>query len=61
MLLPGYYADAGAEYWMTERAGFYLGASYQKSGSFDQTLNDRTAKIDLSTTYGVQSGITLRF
>ena len=61
VLLPGYYADAGAEYWITERAGFYLGASYQKAGSFDQTLNDRTAKIDLSTTYGVQSGITLRF
>jgi hypothetical protein len=61
VLLPAYYADADAEYWLTERAGFFLGANYQKSGSFDQTLNDRTAKIDLSTTYGVQSGITLRF
>lgn len=61
VILPAFYADADAEYWVTERAGFYLGASYQKSGSFDQTLNDRTAKIDLSTTYGVQSGITLRF
>lgn len=61
MFLPAFYADADAEYWVTERTGFYVGASYQKSGSFDQTLNDRTAKIDLNTTYGVQSGITLRF
>jgi hypothetical protein len=61
IFLPAYYADADAEYWLTERTGFFLGANYQKSGSFDQTLNERTAKIDLSTTYGVQSGITLRF
>ncbi|HUJ43955.1 MAG TPA: hypothetical protein VLW52_10145 [Opitutaceae bacterium] len=61
VFLPAYYIDANAEYWLTERAGFYLGAGYQKSGSFDQTMNDRTARIDLSTTYGIQSGITLRF
>jgi hypothetical protein len=61
IFLPSYYADADAEYWLTERTGFFLGANYQKSSSFDQTLSDRTAKIDLSTTYGVQSGITLRF
>jgi hypothetical protein len=61
VFLPALYADADAEYWVTERTGFYLGGGYQKSGSFNQTLNDRTAKIDLSTTYGVQSGITLRF
>lgn len=61
IFLPCYYAGADAEYWLTERTGFFLGANYQASGSFDQTLSDRTAKIDLSTTYGVQSGITLRF
>ena len=61
VFLPSYYADADAEYWLTERTGFFFGANYQKSGSIDQTLSDRTAKIDLSTTYGVQSGITLRF
>jgi hypothetical protein len=61
VLLPTYYADADAEFWLTERTGFFLGASYQKSGSFDQTLGGRTAKIDLSTSYGFQSGITLRF
>jgi len=61
VFLPGFYADAGAEYWVTERAGFYLGATYLKSGSFDQTMNDRTARVDMSGSYGVQSGITLRF
>jgi len=59
--LPVIYADADAEYWLTERTGFYLGATGQKSSSYDQTLEGRTAKVDLGTTYGLQSGITLRF
>jgi hypothetical protein len=61
VLLPAYYADANAEYWLTERSGLFLGASFQKSGSFDQTVGGRTAQIDLGSSYGVQSGITLRF
>jgi len=60
-LLPCFYADADAEYWLTERTGVYLGTTYQKSGSFDQSLNGRTATIDLGSTYGIQSGISLRF
>ncbi len=59
--LPCLFADADAEYWLTERTGLYLGAAAQKSGSYDQTLDGRTAKIDLGSTYGVTSGITLRF
>jgi hypothetical protein len=61
VMLPLYYANADAEYWLTERTGLYLGASYQKSGHYDQTLNGRTATIDLGSTYGISSGITLRF
>ncbi len=60
-MLPAYYADADAEYWLTERTGLYLGASFQKSGSVNQTLDGRTAVIDLGSTYGIQSGFTLRF
>ncbi|MDD2764116.1 MAG: hypothetical protein PHE83_09115 [Opitutaceae bacterium] len=60
-LLPCFYADADAEYWLTERTGFYLGATYQKSGSFEQSLNGRTATVDLGSTYGIQSGLSLRF
>jgi len=59
--MPIFYADADAEYWLTERTGFYLGATAQKAGSFDQTLNGRTAKVDLGATSGISSGFTLRF
>ncbi len=61
LAIPAYYADADAEYQLTERTGFYLGATYQKSGNYDQTLNGRTAQIDMSSTYGFQSGFSLRF
>jgi hypothetical protein len=61
VLLPAFYADLDAEYWLTERAGFYLGATYQKSKTFEQTLGGRTATIDLGTTSGLTTGVTLRF
>jgi hypothetical protein len=61
VVLPAWYADAGAEYWLTERAGFYLDATLQRSQSFDQNLGGRTATIDMSSTSGVTSGLTLRF
>jgi hypothetical protein len=60
-VLPLFYADADAEYWLTERSGFYFGADFQKSGSYEQTLGGRTANVDLGTTYGVSTGLTLRF
>jgi hypothetical protein len=61
VLLPAVFADANAEYWLTERTGFYLGATYQKSKSFNQTLDDSSATVDLGSTSGFQSGFTLRF
>lgn len=61
VLLPAFYADLDAEYWLTERAGFYIGATYQKSKSYDQTAGGRTATIDLGTTTGLSTGISLRF
>jgi len=61
LAMPAYFADANAEYWLTERTGLYLGASVQKSGSYDQVDFGRTANIDLGSAYGFQSGITLRF
>jgi hypothetical protein len=61
VLLPAWYIDADAEYWLTERAGFYLGASYQKCQSFNQQLAGESATIDMSSTSGLTSGITLRF
>ena len=61
VLLPAFYADADAEYWLTERSGLYLGATYQKSKSFDQNLGSESATVNLGTTSGLQSGFTLRF
>jgi hypothetical protein len=61
VLLPAFYVDADAEYWLTERTGLYFGATYQKSKSFEQTLADHSATVDLGSTSGIQSGFTLRF
>jgi hypothetical protein len=61
ILLPAAYADLDAEYWLTDRTGFYLGASVQKSGSYDQTVGGRTARIQLGTSAGFQTGMSLRF
>jgi hypothetical protein len=61
LLLPAYYMDADAEYWITERAGLYLGATYQGGKSFNQTLGAETATVDLGSTNGVHTGLSLRF
>ena len=61
VLLPAFYADADAEYWLTERSGLYLGATYQKSKSFGENLGSESATVNLGTTSGLQSGFTLRF
>jgi hypothetical protein len=61
VILPAWYADADAEYWLTERAGFYLGATYQRSQSYNQNLGGRSATVDMGSTSGLTSGLTLRF
>jgi type II secretory pathway pseudopilin PulG len=61
VILPAWYADADAEYWLTERAGFYLGATYQRSQSYNQNLGGRSATVDMGSTSGITSGLTLRF
>jgi hypothetical protein len=64
-LLPGYYADANIEFWLTERAGIYVGAVYQKAGDYTQTIDTDTAKysttVDLSTLSGFRAGMNIRF
>jgi hypothetical protein len=61
VLLPAFYADVDAEFWLTDRAGLYLGATYQKSQSFNQTVGGESASIDLGSASGITSGLTLRF
>ena len=64
-IMPGYYADADVEYALTDRTGFYLGAVYQDTGSFKQSINSTTAqyttKVDLSNLQGFRMGMNVRF
>jgi len=60
--IPGYYGEINAEYWVTERTGFYFGLSRQTMRSFNQNkLSGRTAKIDMGSSSGWRIGIMTRF
>lgn len=63
--LVGYYADATLQFDATERTGFYVGAVYQATGSYDQTIASTNAnystKIDLNNLNGLRAGMTFRF
>lgn len=63
--LVGYYADATLQFDVTERTGFYMGAVYQATGSYDQTIAtanaNYTTKIDLNNLNGLRAGMTFRF
>ena len=71
-LLPGFYADASMEFWLSPRTGFYLGAVYQNSGSFTQSIISNgspglpntanyATKVDLSNLEGFRFGVNYRF
>lgn len=61
-IIPGYYAQLNAEYWVTERTGFYLGIDYQQMRPYSvRPLAGRTARVDLGNTSGWQLGIITRF
>ena len=64
-LLPGYFADANVEYWLTDRAGLYLGAVHQSTGHYNQTIDTDTGSytthIDLSNLQGFRMGMNVRF
>ncbi len=63
--LIGYYADATLQFDATERTGFYLGAVYQATGSYDQRISTANAnyatKVDLNGLNGFRAGLTYRF
>jgi hypothetical protein len=63
--LPGYYADANIEYWLTDTAGFYAGAVYQNTGEFKQEVKTDTAdfftKVDMSSLSGLRAGMNFKF
>lgn len=66
-LLVGFYVDANVQWAMTETAGLYLGAVYQNSGDYTQTVttDDQAAtysnRVDLSKLQGIRAGVNFRF
>jgi hypothetical protein len=67
-LLPGFYADANLNFNINERAGLYMGALYQSSGSYTQSISNPdnpdsvyTSKVDLSSLEGVRAGMSFKF
>jgi hypothetical protein len=64
-LLTGYFVDATVEYLLTERAGLYMGAFYQSTGTYEQTLANTglnyTARLDLRSMQGLRAGLNYRF
>jgi hypothetical protein len=59
--LSGYYADFNLEWAATERTGLFGGLTAQQLGDYDQTLNGRTARIDLGNSVGIRGGVSIRF
>jgi hypothetical protein len=63
--LAGFYADATLQFDATERTGFYVGAVYQATGSYDQTISTANANyvtnVDLNSLNGFRAGLTYRF
>lgn len=67
-ILLGYYVDANMEYTFTDSTGLFMGAVYQQSGSYDQSVTDSTGgeslyttRINLKQLQGLRAGMTYRF
>lgn len=59
--LGGFYAGGSIEYWMTNRTNAHAGAAYESLGNYQQSVNGRTAEIDIGSTVTVRFGLTTRF
>lgn len=65
--VSGFYGELNAEYWMTERTGFYVGVTQQTMRSYTHKMSSdpkvigRTATVDLGSTSGWKIGIMTRF
>lgn len=66
-LLPGYYIDASLQFSINDTSGLYLGAVYQSSGNYTQSITSAdekatyVSKIDLSSLQGIRAGVNFRF
>ncbi|WP_415909471.1 hypothetical protein [Oleiharenicola sp. Vm1] len=58
----GVFSGLDAEYWFTERAGFFGSASYELSTRDSElTLGGRSALIKMSAGLGLRSGLSFKF
>ena len=76
-LLPAYYVEATLQYDLTDRTGFYFGASLQNAGGYTQTAvsnlgsaygdasgtgtGEYKTRVDFDNQEGIRSGLTFRF
>ncbi len=59
--LHGAYVDVNVEWWLTQRTGFFLGATFEKLGKYEQVISDRSANVEIGGNGGLRFGITTRF
>ncbi|MBL9206016.1 MAG: hypothetical protein JNN01_13075 [Opitutaceae bacterium] len=59
--MSGVYGEANVEWLLTDRTGFFAGATVETLGSYEQNLGNRTAAIDIGGNVGFRFGITTRF
>jgi hypothetical protein len=63
--LPAYFGDANIDYSVTDTTDVYLGAAFQSSTSYNQTINNPngsyTDKVDFGNQEGVRGGISFKF
>jgi hypothetical protein len=64
-VLPAYFADADIEYTLTDTTDLYLGAVFQSTTGYDQSIHspdgNYTAKVDFGNQEGVRGGISFKF
>ncbi|MBL9191072.1 MAG: hypothetical protein JNJ82_01860 [Opitutaceae bacterium] len=59
--MSGVYAEANFEWLLTDRTGFFAGATVETLGKYEQKLGSRTAAVDIGGNVGFRFGITTRF
>jgi len=60
--MVGGYAALEGQYWLTERSGFFAGATFEAvSGDVELRSGDRLAKMNLESGAGLRLGFTTRF
>ena len=59
--VSGYFADFNMEWAANERTGLYGGLGTQKISAFSQSLDGRTARIDIGSAMAIRGGINIKF